>query len=125
MQEPVGLAKGNAQVEKKKGDKMATANSAYKDGIPAKRQVCGSEHSALDIRIPEISKALRPPSIRRGKLLPGEPGNNHRQREDKEESDDELIEKICLMCSKLKLYQVAKTHSTQECRNWPSSTNKR
>ena len=55
-------------------------------------------------------------AVKRGELFPGQSEKDRRQREDKEESDDELGEKICVVCSKMKIFKTTKTHSTQECR---------
>ena len=43
-----GPAKGSPQPETKKGDKSATANPAFKDGIAIQCQICGNKHNAKD-----------------------------------------------------------------------------
>ncbi len=44
----MGQAKSNPQIEKKKGDKSATANPATNDGLQVKCQICQLQHAAKD-----------------------------------------------------------------------------
>jgi hypothetical protein len=123
MKEAAGPTKSNSQSEKIAGDKSATTNPAFKDGVRILCQICGSKHSAKDC--PEVHEALKPSKIRRGKFLPGQSDQDSKQRGARVDSDDEPQGEICLI-SKLRLCpkKLARNHATKECGRVPESLKK-
>jgi hypothetical protein len=110
----MGPAKGSPQPEKKKGDKLATANPAFKDGIAIQCKLCGNEHSAKDS--PAFKEKNKKDAVKRGKIFPGQTDQSGRQRTAKqtaEDDDEESGEPFCLVCVKLKYLppSEARTHS--------------
>ena len=78
LQEAVGPTKSNSLSEKKKGDKSATANPAFKDGIAIQCQICGNEHSAKDC--PAFKEKTKKDAVKRGELFPGQTDQSGKRR---------------------------------------------
>ncbi len=119
INDAIGQAKSSPQIEKKKGDKPATANPATKDGLQVKCQLCRSEHSAIDC--PLYRDLQKKSAVRRGDLLPGPLDKDGKRRGVKDDAGDEsqndFGDKVCLICTKLMLCppRQARNHTTQEC----------
>jgi hypothetical protein len=97
ISDAIGQAKSSPQIEKKKGDKPATANPATKDGLQVQCQLCRSEHSAIDC--PLHRDLQKKSAVRRGDLLPGPPDKDDKRRGAKDdagdESQDDFGDKVC------------------------------
>ena len=112
---------GDSKDGKKKGDKSATANPAFKDGIAGslKCQLCSLDHSATDC--PTFQELRKQSATKRGELLPGKSDKDGKRKGAKGSQNLDAAEdsgdKFCLVCSQLKDIPdwAARNHSTREC----------
>jgi hypothetical protein len=114
---PISEKQSDGKDGKKKGDKSATANPAFKDGLKPVCQICGMEHEAL--QCPKFETMLKQCAAKRGELFPSLSDKDGKGKGAKTEAHDENREKFCRVCARLKLSEfVVRNHNSKNCRKF-------